>query len=147
MRATSRRTIALVVAIAAVVLFGEVASRLSAQQSTRRVQRGGSAAIDAALQGPNDEQVILLREGAVLSDQLGTFQTTGDHVLFELTAQEQSLRVLENLALERVWNMLDDTRGRQWTVSGIVTEYRGRNFLLIHRAVLRSRSANTTAKP
>jgi hypothetical protein len=51
----------------------------------------------------------------------------------------ESFRVLENLALERINRELGQARGTlQWTVSGIVTEYRGNNYLLVTKAVVKS---------
>jgi hypothetical protein len=43
--------------------------------------------------------------------------------------------------------MLDDTRGRLWSASGTVTEYRGHNYLLLDRAVVRARDSEPTAAP
>lgn len=102
-----------------------------------QVQRRGAASIDAALSDPQAQNGLLLREGTELSDELGTFDMVGNRISFKIADQDMSLQVLENLALERVWKNFDDARGRQWSVSGMVTEYRDRNYLLIHRAVLR----------
>jgi hypothetical protein len=45
--------------------------------------------------------------------------------------------VLENLALQRISQVLDENRGpRQWIVSGLITEYRGSNYLLVTKAVI-----------
>jgi hypothetical protein len=119
----------------------------SAQQREPRSRRRGSAAIDAAMAAPVDEQMSQLREGAVLTNKLGAFLTMGERIAFKPEGEQYSFGVLENLALERVWKMLDATRGRQWIVSGTVTEYRGRNYLLMDRAVLRARVELETAEP
>jgi len=88
-----------------------------------------------------------LREGQVLTDVQGTFDTAGNRVQFRPADGSASLRVLENLALERVTRILDETRpDRLWLLSGTVTEYRGENYLLITRVVLTSRS-NANAAP
>jgi hypothetical protein len=56
-----------------------------------------------------------------------------------LEEKGESFRVLENLALERINRELGQARGNlQWTVSGIVTEFRGNNYLLVTRAVVKS---------
>jgi hypothetical protein len=47
--------------------------------------------------------------------------------------------VLENLALERIGRALDESRGtRLWVVSGLITEYRGANYLLVSKAVMQA---------
>lgn len=82
-----------------------------------------------------------LREGHILTDVQGTFDAAGNRVQFRPADGSSSLRVLENLALERVTRILEETRSdRLWLVSGTVTEYRGENYLLITRVVLTSRS-------
>lgn len=79
-----------------------------------------------------------LREGTRLVDVIGTFQTLGaDGVTFSPRGSKDSYRVLENLALERIGRALDETRGvRWWVVSGLITEYRGANYLLVTKAVM-----------
>ena len=79
-----------------------------------------------------------LREGTRLTDELGTFQLSGDRIAFVPGGgAKDSLRVLENLALQRISFALDDSHGQgQWLVSGIITEYRGANYLLITKAVI-----------
>lgn len=81
-----------------------------------------------------------LREGSKITDQAGEFQRTGDHLQFVLKDGSGSLRILENLTLERVMRMLEDNPSlKYWSVSGTVTEFRGENYLLLTRAVLKSR--------
>lgn len=82
-----------------------------------------------------------LREGSKIADQLGEFQKTADRYSFYLKDGKGVVRVLENLALERVARSLeDDPSPRLWSVSGVLTEYRGENFLLVTRAILKSKS-------
>jgi hypothetical protein len=83
----------------------------------------------------------------VLKNLAGTFKVAGDRITFCPRDQETALLVLENLALERVGGMLESVGGRLWSVSGTVTEYRGRNYLLIDRAVVRSHGAESAARP
>lgn len=78
-----------------------------------------------------------LREGTVLKQVHGDFQLTGERVTF-FSREGQSMRMLENLALERVTRILEDTPGkRTWVVDGVVTEFRGGNYLLITRAIIK----------
>ena len=81
-----------------------------------------------------------LREGSTLQDEPGVFQETGDRIVFQSRIRKTPLTVLENLALERISTALEKTGPRQWTVSGVVTEFRGVNYLLVSRALRRART-------
>jgi hypothetical protein len=84
------------------------------------------------------------REGTRLTDVSGRFEIAGDRVTFFPAASRESYRLLENLSLERVAQVLSESRLRQeWTVSGTLTEFRGANYLLLTKAVIR---AQTEAK-
>ena len=80
-----------------------------------------------------------LREGTKLVDVAGTFQSAGgDSISFSRDGGKESFRVLENLALQRVGQALESNLGsRQWVVSGVITEYRGANYVLLTKAVVR----------
>jgi hypothetical protein len=96
----------------------------------------------AALSGGESEGAQL-REGAVVTDQPGTFQLVGNRMVFALEGDARQLGTLENLALERVVRLVRQSSAPQtWLVSGTVTEYQGSNFILIDRAVIR-RSGET----
>jgi len=145
-----RTTIGLVMALTALAAFWEAAPRVNAQQDQPRIPRRGAASLDAMLSRPSgngQEETKQVREGTLLSNQLGEFSMTGDRISFHMADPEHALDVLENLALERVWKVLKDTPNRQWSVSGTITEYRNRNYLLIQRAVLRVRGAPERATP
>ncbi len=141
----ARRVTGLIVAMVAALAACQLVDRVGAQQQSASPSPGRSAAIDASLADP--EPTHRLREGSVLTDHLGTFKVSGDRVVFLPERQQDSLLVLENLALERVWKMLDESRGRQWSVTGVITEYRGRNYFLIERVVLKARPAAAAASP
>lgn len=81
-----------------------------------------------------------IREGTRIHERVGSFRMQDQRIVFVPADKlPESLRVLENLALERVVNALIDPRGSQrWIVSGTVTEYRGLNYLLITRALLQA---------
>jgi hypothetical protein len=122
---------------------------------------GGSSAVGAEVQpiapsssGGNSsagssKPVERLREGTRLTDVLGTFQSIGnDNVSFALggNGNKDSFRVLENLALQRINQVLDENRGpRQWIVSGLITEYRGNNYLLVTKAVIDLKEGDSAA--
>lgn len=92
-----------------------------------------------ATEGANAKATDRLREGTRLTDEMGTFQSIGgDSVSFSPSknGNKDAFRVLENLALQRVGQVLEGNKGaRQWTVSGVITEYRGANYLLLTKAV------------
>jgi len=82
-----------------------------------------------------------VREGAVLKAQLGEFREAGERIRFYLHDDKtKSFVALENLALDRVSRVLDEnTTPRTWSVTGVVTEFRSGNFLLVTRATLKNR--------
>jgi len=83
-----------------------------------------------------------LREGTEIVDQPGVFRGTGDRIAFFTDLGSGRFVVLENLALERVALAIEDNpTPLHWLVTGIITEYRGENCLLIRRAVLRTHAA------
>jgi hypothetical protein len=84
----------------------------------------------------------LLREGTELTDQFGQFKLSGNRVVFVLAEGNRQLVGLENLALERVLKTItDNPQPGNWLVTGTVTEYRAINYVLIRRAILKSREA------
>jgi hypothetical protein len=107
---------------------------------------GAGAARTALPRGPvgprrtDDEKLSeRMREGTRLIDVVGSFQTAGDRISFHPDGKGESYRVLENLALQRVDEYLGANRGNPtWLVSGVMTEFRGSNFLLVQKAVVRS---------
>jgi hypothetical protein len=81
-----------------------------------------------------------IREGTAFTSQTGTFRLTGDRLTFYPNAGQHSLGGLENLNLERIARAVaESAEPLEWSVSGIVTEYQGGNYLLVTRAVLKSR--------
>ena len=84
------------------------------------------------------------REGTQLIRQLGRFTTTGDRLTFHVAGSETQYLGLENLALERIGKVLVDRRDQanelQWEVTGVLTEYRGTNYLLVTRALVKAKN-------
>lgn len=104
------------------------------------------AAVDVAPRGggtgPYASKSRRLRQGTKLDKVRGQFRLAGDRIAFypdDLDTTE--LTVLENLALERLAVMVVEDRNRNWVVSGTVTEYQGKNYLLVSRAVMASASS------
>lgn len=92
---------------------------------------------------------LRLREGTRLQEVAGRFEPTGERITFVMAESGESVRVLENLALERVSRMLsgDGQEKKQWTVCGIMSEYNNGNYLLITKAVQAGGASGQDAKP
>lgn len=83
---------------------------------------------------------LRLREGTNLKNVVGRFRQSGDTLLF-IDAENRELGGLPNLNLERIARMLqsvEEPESVSWSISGTITEYSGKNHLLITRAVFRS---------
>ncbi|MEX0586421.1 MAG: hypothetical protein WD176_07245 [Pirellulales bacterium] len=82
-----------------------------------------------------------IREGIELADRVGQFKLRGDRATFIPAEGGLSLVGLENLNLERVVRAISDNPNQDWRVSGVVTEFRGGNYLLITRAIMLNKPA------
>jgi hypothetical protein len=105
--------------------------------------------LPAAGSAKSEEGGKRLREGTRLIDVEGRFEFTGDRMAFFLADAEESYKLLENLALERINKVLEETRASekpQWIVSGTITEYHGGNYLLVTKAVIKAQ-AGAAAPP
>jgi hypothetical protein len=89
-----------------------------------------------------------LREGTRLTEVAGSFVAVGeDSITFSPAGSKDSYRVLENLALQRISQQLDENRGqRPWIVSGLITEFRGANYLLVTKAVVQLQDGDTASR-
>jgi hypothetical protein len=88
-----------------------------------------------------------LREGTRLIDVTGMLVSAGpDNVTFSPDGSRDSYRLLENLQLQRVSQVLDENRDpRKWVISGLITEYRGANYLLLTKAVVQQQDGDSAA--
>lgn len=104
----------------------------------------GKSAAGAAGEKPAEK----LREGTKLNDELGAFSRVGERVSFSPGGNREALRCLENLALERIARAIDESQGqRQWIVSGTITEFKGANYLLVTKAVIKLQEGETANGP
>jgi hypothetical protein len=79
------------------------------------------------------------REGAKLVERRGRFEIRGERVIFLATNPDAHYVVLENLSLERVTRVLEESGSQlEWSVSGTLTEFRASNYLQISRALVKS---------
>ncbi|HTU26218.1 MAG TPA: hypothetical protein VMF30_12510 [Pirellulales bacterium] len=84
------------------------------------------------------------REGTNLVDVPGHFKLTGDRATFFPTTGETHFIGLENQNLERIAATIGDIPDQlNWLVSGTITEYRGANYLLVTKAILRDSPSAT----
>lgn len=95
---------------------------------------------NAAADEPAVSAALRLREGTQLADQVGYFRANGESLTF-VDKEGRELGGLPNLGLERVGRMLksvEEPESVTWSVSGMVTEFGGRNYLLVTRAVYKA---------
>ncbi len=83
-----------------------------------------------------DNSAKLHREGARIEQQTVSFRTENDRLLLSVASETKPLIVLENLASQRVFRATrEDPEDCRWTVTGSYTEFEGKNYFLIERAV------------
>jgi hypothetical protein len=82
----------------------------------------------------------IAREGTELTEHHGQFKANGGRWVFHSIDGTLRLTVLENLALERVTRMNNESdRALDWVIEGTVTEFQGDNFLLLTQARVKNR--------
>ena len=115
---------------------------LNAEETTPAQAGSGFRPSAVSREDAEEDAKRRLREGTVLTDEGGRFRQDGDGAVF-ISEKQIEFVALENLNLERVARTLkgsDESESIRWSVSGMVTEFNGRNFLLITRAVYKSAS-------
>lgn len=99
----------------------------------------------------SEKQANRAREGTMLVDVVGHFKLAGDRATFYATQGNARYGGLENLNLERIAIVVSENPDElEWCVSGQVTEYRGSNYVLITKAVLKTKlppSERTERRP
>jgi hypothetical protein len=103
-------------------------------------KRSGAGAV-----APAAPSVNVLREGTILIDRLGRLTKSADgnqtEFAFEsdgTALQDPPVVILPNLKLMQLEDAVNanTTRELRFRVSGTVTEYRGRNYILLDKAVV-----------
>jgi hypothetical protein len=91
-------------------------------------------------QAPLEKPKLRHREGTQVVGKRGRIERRGDRFVFLGVEPAVQWMVLENLALERILRVIEteESDDVEWTVDGFVTEFRGVNFLLLRRTVVRS---------
>ena len=90
------------------------------------------AAVPAGEGDADAPAALRLREGTQFTDRAGRFRQHGESLTF-VDDEGRELGGLPNLNLERVIRMLktvEEPEAISWSVSGAVTEFGGRNYLL-----------------
>jgi hypothetical protein len=93
---------------------------------------------------PGAPQVTLIREGSYVVDRTGRLTRSADGQTSEFTydADGKALKdppmiILPNLTLMRMENAVTgSSRDVRFRVTGMVTEYKGRNYILLEKAVV-----------
>lgn len=124
--------------VALAIFLGTVLPIGSAQPAAPKTPPTTPAARDDDNTPPAADTTPRRREGTTISGILGEFKSTGGRITFYPTDGSQPLHALENLALERIWRLQDVGQGRQWQVTGLITEFRDANYLLVTRALLKN---------
>ena len=102
---------------------------------------GGSASV-----APDTPAQALVREGTYVIDRAGTVHPSDDQRGLEFVfaadgeqraaAVDPPMLLLPNLNLMAVESVIRSTPDRRFRVTGRVTEYRGRNYLLLQKVVV-----------
>ncbi|MBX3432478.1 MAG: hypothetical protein KF847_04075 [Pirellulales bacterium] len=122
--------------IGLLALAGRTADRSAAQQPAPAA-RYGDATDDAKRSATANRRI---REGSVIQNVIGVFRRNGDTASF-IAEDGMEFGGLPNLNLERVVKLLksvEEPESVYWSVNGEVTEFSGRNYLLIQRAVFKA---------
>jgi hypothetical protein len=146
MPAAIRLPTTLAAALAASALIAALAA--AQNPSTRLAGSALPPAGTAPPAAPGEKPPEKLREGTRLADEMGGFSRVGERISFSPGGKGDALRCLENLALERISRAIDESQGqRQWIVSGVITEFKGGNYLLVTKAVIQLQDGETAGGP
>jgi len=119
------------------LLFGVMLAGTQAIEGSAGAERAAAPAPAASSSRPAKPE-LRAREGSEIVSQPGAFSSVGDRIVFVTADGRQRYTALENLCLERVARAIADTPERlQWSVTGVVTEYRSANYVLLRRAVMK----------
>jgi hypothetical protein len=143
-----------ILSIATALTANEPSTSASAKPTDASVVKPRSAVEKPAADSPGTPRIEggqvsgRWREGSRLIDQLGYFKVTGDHVTFVSSEGKLKFDGLENLAIERIARTIGDSPDQlEWSISGVITEYRGANYLLVTQAVLKTKSTRSRRAP
>lgn len=77
---------------------------------------------------------FVLREGTNVEFERVICENRGERLVLEIPETHSSYIALENLAAQRILEALvDNESDRYWSCTGSLTEFRGKNFLMLKR--------------
>jgi len=137
--------------VTSVIVSGSalVAGGLAAQEDRPLFSQGPAERTETSEKLPSREPAgstdvelarLRYREGTRLRDVAGRFRQNGETLTF-VDGENREIGGLPNLNLERIMRMLktvEQPESITWSVSGAITEFSGRNYLLITRAVYKA---------
>lgn len=110
--------------LAGAVLAAGIATNLGADES--RLKSGKEAIKPTA--------ELIAREGTRVENRAAVCRAEGERLVLQLADSTRYITALENLAAQRILkSVMDEPSDNQWIVTGSITEFQGRNFLLIER--------------
>jgi len=121
----------------------EIITKLTARPTatTKRLPAPNRQMSKAASDTPKTANHPASRQDSILADRTGFIYNTGHELIFILDAlgrniQPTSLQLLPCQALEQAQQeQSEELDPLRFKVAGVVTEYKGQNYLLLHRAV------------
>lgn len=108
--------------IVAFILVAAVVSNLATGQTDR--------------EPPSSEptQAKLMREGTRIESLHTQCRNVGDRLVVEIAEDTRPLEALENLASQRILQAVsDEASSNGWIVNGQITEFQGRNYILLDK--------------
>ncbi len=113
-------------------------------QPATDVQSGGIDATSGAAVAPDAPTVTVMREGTDIVNRVGRLTRSADGQQWEFTFESDGrtmldppLIVLPNLTLMRMESAITGTsRDLRFRITGEVTEYRGRNYILLRKQMV-----------
>ena len=136
---------------AAALLFGVTLAWTRSAAAPNRTSAELDSGVLSRTNDPEDksignDQTNRLREGGEIINQAGYFRTAGNRVAFVSADNKNQFITLENHNMERIAQAIaDNSNQSQWIVSGMISEYRGANFLLVSRAELKPQIRSSNA--
>lgn len=124
---------------------GDARSNAQQQQGAANVQSGGiDVTSGTASVAPNAPVVTLMREGTDIVNRVGRLTRSADGQSWEFTfesdgrsMQDPPVVILPNLNLMKMESVTGGmSRDLRFRITGEVTEYRGRNYILLRKWIV-----------
>ncbi len=110
--------------LAGTLVLASIATNLGADESRSKSDKEAAK--------PAAEAII--REGTRVESRTAECRAEGERLVLQMADSKRHITALENLASQRILkSVMDEPSDNQWIVTGSITEFQGRNFLLIER--------------